>query len=40
MGFGWAKSPAEALKMAFDKHGTSARLNVLYKASKMICAVE
>jgi len=40
MGFGWAKSPAEALKKAFRKHGKSAKVNVLYKASKMICAVE
>ena len=40
MGFGWAGRPEEALKMAFEKQGTSASVNVLYKASKMICVVE
>ena len=39
MGFKWACSPAEALKMAFATQGPAAKINVLYKASKIICAL-
>jgi nickel-dependent lactate racemase len=37
MKYEWAKTPAEALRMAIEKHGPSARVNILHKASKMIC---
>ena len=37
MGFMWAPDPGAALEMALDRHGRSASVNVLYKASKMIC---
>ena len=39
MGFKWAGSPAAALEMAFAMQGSAAKINVLYKASKMICTV-
>jgi nickel-dependent lactate racemase len=38
MGFGWSPDPAEALERAFRKHGKNARVNVLYKAAKMVCS--
>ncbi len=37
MGFGWAPDPASALRGALARHGRTARINVLYKASKMVC---
>lgn len=39
MGFGWAPDPAAALKQALSKHPEPASVNVLHKASKMICTV-
>jgi len=39
MGFGWAPDPAAALQMAIDKYSESVSINILYKASKMICMV-
>jgi nickel-dependent lactate racemase len=40
MGFLWTPEPADALEMALQKHGPDARINVLYKASKMVCETE
>lgn len=40
MGFIWAPDPAAAMEMALDRHGKSASVNLLYKASKMICTLE
>ena len=40
MGFLWSPDPASALEMALQKHGRDARINVLYKASKMVCETE
>ncbi|MFC1462206.1 nickel-dependent lactate racemase [Verrucomicrobiota bacterium] len=37
MGLDHASTPAAALAKALDRHGPSARVNVLYKAAKMIC---
>ncbi|MHB0998447.1 MAG: nickel-dependent lactate racemase family protein [Armatimonadota bacterium] len=37
MGFDWASDPASALSKAFNRHGDNASINILYKASKMIC---
>ena len=37
MGFLWSPSPAGALETALRKHGRDVRINVLYKASKMVC---
>ncbi|MCL5104012.1 MAG: nickel-dependent lactate racemase [Armatimonadetes bacterium] len=39
MGFAWAPDPSAALEMALARHGRSASVNVLYKASKMICTL-
>lgn len=39
MGFGWAPDPKTALQKAIKKHSESANINILYKASKMICMV-
>ncbi|MCL4499321.1 MAG: hypothetical protein M1335_03635, partial [Chloroflexi bacterium] len=39
MGFAWAPDPSAALEMALERHGRSASVNVLYKASKMICTL-
>jgi lactate racemase len=39
MGFTYASDPASALAQALKQHGASARINVLYKASKMICKI-
>ncbi|MHB9038876.1 MAG: nickel-dependent lactate racemase family protein [Armatimonadota bacterium] len=39
MGFAWAPDPNVALEMALERHGRSASINVLYKASKMICTL-
>jgi lactate racemase len=39
MGFGWAPDPKTALQKAIGKHSESASINILYKASKMICMV-
>jgi nickel-dependent lactate racemase len=39
MGFTYASDPVSALAQALKQHGTSAKINVLYKASKMICRV-
>jgi nickel-dependent lactate racemase len=39
MGFGWAKNPESALKEAIKKHGEDAKINILYKASKMVCVL-
>ncbi len=38
MNFQWAASPQDAVNAAITKHGTAARINILYKASKMICS--
>ncbi|MBN1437176.1 MAG: nickel-dependent lactate racemase [Sedimentisphaerales bacterium] len=40
MGFNWAPTPDAALQAAIGKHGRDATINVLYKASKMICSVK
>ena len=40
MGFDWAPDPGAALKKALVRHGQTAKINVLYKASKMICRLE
>ncbi len=40
MGFAWAPDPAAALELALERHGRSASINVLYKASKMICTIQ
>ena len=37
MGFGWAPDPAAALQQALAKHPETVSINILYKASKMIC---
>lgn len=37
MGFTWRPDPAAALEEALRRHGKDARINVLYKASKMVC---
>jgi nickel-dependent lactate racemase len=37
MGFSWSPDPAAALKLALHRHGKDARINVLYKAAKMVC---
>jgi len=37
MGFLWSPDPAAALELALKKQGRDARINVLYKASKMVC---
>jgi hypothetical protein len=39
MGFLWSPEPAAALELALQKHGKNARINVLYKAGKMVCEV-
>lgn len=39
MGFIWASDPSSALEMALARHGRSASVNLLYKASKMICTL-
>ena len=39
MGFAWAPDPNAALDMALKRHGRSASVNILYKASKMICTL-
>lgn len=39
MGYAWAPDPNAALEMALERHGRSASVNVLYKASKMICTI-
>lgn len=39
MGLSYAPDPASALALAFSRHGASARINVLYKAAKMICSI-
>lgn len=39
MGLAYASDPASALAQALRRHGSSARINVLYKAAKMICAI-
>lgn len=40
MGFMWAPDPSAALEMALELHGRTASVNVLHKASKMICTIE
>lgn len=37
MGFLWSADPAAALDLALRKHGKNTRINVLYKAGKMVC---
>lgn len=37
MGLDYAATPAEALAKALKRHGSTARVNVLHKAAKMIC---
>ena len=37
MGFLWSPDPAAALELALKNHGGNARINVLYKAAKMVC---
>jgi len=37
MGFLWSPDPAAALELALKRHGKKARINVLYKAAKMVC---
>lgn len=37
MGFLWSSDPAAALELALKNHGGNARINVLYKAAKMVC---
>jgi nickel-dependent lactate racemase len=39
MGFNYASDPASALAQALRQHGALAKINVLYKASKMICTI-
>jgi nickel-dependent lactate racemase len=39
MGFTYASDPGTALAQSLHHHGTSAGINILYKASKMICTV-
>lgn len=39
MGLAYAADPASALAQAFRRHGSAARVNVLYKAAKMICVL-
>jgi lactate racemase len=38
MNFQWAPTPQDAIEAAIQKHGKSARINILHKASKMICS--
>ena len=40
MNFQWAANPQDAIDAAIRKHGYSAKINILYKASKMICSPE
>lgn len=40
LGLSYADTPSAALAMALRRHGPAARINVLYKAAKMICAVQ
>ncbi len=37
MGMKWAQSPQAALDSALEKHGSDASINILHKASKMVC---
>jgi nickel-dependent lactate racemase len=37
MGFLWSPDPKAALDQAFQGHGKGARINVLFKAAKMVC---
>jgi len=37
MGIDWAPDPAAALRLALQRHGESASINVLYKAAEMVC---
>jgi nickel-dependent lactate racemase len=39
MGFHWARDPQEALDIVLKKYGKQSMINVLYKASKMVCIV-
>ncbi|MBN1554777.1 MAG: nickel-dependent lactate racemase [Phycisphaerae bacterium] len=39
MGFDWVPEAATALEQALGRHGKQASINVLHKASKMICNV-
>lgn len=38
MNFQWAEDPQDAVDSAIKKYGKSARINILHKASKMICS--
>lgn len=40
MGLDYASDPAAALAQALQRHGPSARINVLNKAAKMICSIQ
>ena len=40
MGLDHAATPTAALARALEKHGPSARINVLYKTAKMICEAQ
>lgn len=39
MGFHWEPDPEAALRYALNKHGNNSSINVLHKASKMVCTV-
>ncbi len=40
MHLGWAASPQEAIAQALRRHGPAAKINILHKASKMICVAK
>jgi nickel-dependent lactate racemase len=40
MGLSYAETASAALAMALERHGPAARINVLYKAAKMICSAQ
>lgn len=39
MGLAYASDPSAALALALRQHGPRARINLLYKAAKLICAI-
>jgi len=39
LGFSYASAPSSALAQALQQQGASAKINVLYKAAKMICTI-
>ena len=40
MGFGWAPNPQVALEIAMSAYDKTAKINVLFKAGKMVCCLK